>query len=271
MTADATDKAPIPRPRASVPGTLSCPLCGGQRNQWWHQRKQRDYWRCQDCQLVFVCSNQQLSAVEEKAEYDRHQNEIYDPGYRRFLTRPWQSVCDRVPAGSHGLDFGCGPGPALATMLKEAGYCVALYDWFYYSDQAALARRYAFICMTEVIEHLVSPSLILTDLWALLEEDGWLVIQTQRVRDREAFVRWRYVDDPTHIAFYSEATFVWRGFRLKAPLNHLTSKQLCLVSKQRRCAARMYKEYLVIGAKGAVVVLIEQAMHGFAGVNRIQQ
>lgn len=94
-------------------------------------------------------------------------------------------------------------------MLDEAGYTVTLYDLFYYPDPAALARCYAFICMTEVIEHLASPAQVLADLWALLEEGGCLVIQTQRVRDREAFARWRYVDDPTHIAFYSEATFAW--------------------------------------------------------------
>lgn len=212
MTVDVTDKTHTPQP----PASLVCPLCGARGGQWWHWRKQRDYWFCARCQLVFVHADQQLSAAAEKAEYDRHQNEVYDPGYRRFLARPWQAVCDRVPSGSRGLDFGCGPGPALATMLEEAGYSVSLYDLFYYPDQAALASRYAFICLTEVIEHLANPTQVLADLWGLLEEGGWLVIQTQRVRDREAFARWRYVDDPTHIAFYSEATFAWLAEHLGA-------------------------------------------------------
>lgn len=209
MTADGTGKAPALQPKAGAPGDLACPLCGARGSQWWHRRRQRDYWCCAHCRLVFVHPDQQITAAAEKAEYDRHQNDIHDPGYRQFLARPWQAVCDRVPAGSRGLDFGCGPGPALASMLEGAGYNVTLYDLFYYPDQSALARHYAFICLTEVIEHLSNPAQVLADLWALLEEGGWLVIQTQRVRDREAFARWRYVNDPTHVAFYSEATFAW--------------------------------------------------------------
>lgn len=212
MTADPTDPPLNPRPQ----GGLACPLCGVRSSQWWHRRKQRDYWHCTVCQLVFVSRDQQVSAAAEKAEYDRHQNKVYDPGYRRFLARPWQAVCDRVPAGSAGLDFGCGPAPALATMLEETGYSVSLYDAFYYPDKAVLAGRYAFICLTEVIEHLASPAQVLPELWGLLEDDGWLVIQTQRVRDREAFAHWCYVNDPTHIAFYSEATFAWLAEHLGA-------------------------------------------------------
>lgn len=194
---------------AGYPEGLACPLCKVSNSQRWHRRKLRDYWCCAGCHLVFVPAPQQVSATEEKAEYDKHQNDVEDPGYRTFLSRPWQAVCDRVPAGCSGLDFGCGPGPALASMLKEAGYSIDLYDLFYYPDTSVLARHYRFICLTEVIEHLASPAEVLPQLWRQLDAGGWLIIQTQRVRDREAFARWRYVDDPTHIAFYSEATFAW--------------------------------------------------------------
>jgi hypothetical protein len=34
----------------------------------------------------------------------------------------------RLAPASQGLDYGCGPGPALAAMLAEAGHAVALYD-----------------------------------------------------------------------------------------------------------------------------------------------
>lgn len=209
MRGDPPGKAP--RAPAGLEGLAPpvCPLCEGRHSQWWHRRKCRDYWGCPVCYLVFVAAHQQVSAAAEKAEYDKHQNEAGDPGYRRFLSRPWQAVCDRLPPGSEGLDFGCGPGPALAGMLEDAGYPMALYDLFYCPDRSVLARRYHFICLTEVIEHLASPAAVLPSLWRQLEAGGWLVIQTQRVRSREAFAGWRYVDDPTHIAFYSEATFAW--------------------------------------------------------------
>lgn len=213
------------------PASLICPLCQAANSRWWHRRKHRDYWCCVECHLVFVAAHQQVSAAAEKSEYDKHQNNTEDPGYRKFLTRPWQAVCDRVPAGSSGLDFGCGPGPALASMLEEAGYSVDLYDLFYYPDTSVLARRHRFICLTEVIEHLASPAEVLPKLWRQLEACGWLIIQTQRVRDREAFARWRYVDDPTHIAFYSEATFAWLAEYLGAKHWEVADRDVVVLKK----------------------------------------
>ena len=32
---------------------------------------------------------------------------------------------------------------------------------------------------------------------------------TKRVRDHASFIDWHYKHDPTHINFYSEATFEW--------------------------------------------------------------
>jgi len=42
---------------------------------------------------------------------------------------------------------------------------------------------------------------------------------TKRVLDKKAFSTWHYKNDPTHICFFSEATFQWTaeqlGMRLK--------------------------------------------------------
>ncbi|MFW6346660.1 MAG: methyltransferase, partial [Halomonas sp.] len=38
---------------------------------------------------------------------------------------------------------------------------------------------------------------------------GWLGLMTKRVTEREAFARWHYILDPTHVCFFSEATFRW--------------------------------------------------------------
>jgi hypothetical protein len=65
----------------------------------------------------------------------------------------------------------------------------------------------------------------------MLSDRGWLVIQTQRVRNRDAFIRWRYPDDPTHIAFYSEATFAWLANHLGARQWELTSRDVVVFQK----------------------------------------
>jgi len=48
-----------------------------------------------------------------------------DPRYRRFLARLAEPLIAHLPKGARGLDFGCGPGPTLSLMLREAGFACA--------------------------------------------------------------------------------------------------------------------------------------------------
>ena len=44
-----------------------------------------------------------------------------------------------------GLDFGCGPGPALADMMQSEGNEMEIYDPFCFPNQDALSKTYDFI------------------------------------------------------------------------------------------------------------------------------
>jgi len=202
----------------NVASDLPCPLCGGIDSEFFAEDRQRQYLRCPACALVFVPPRFHLDPAREKAEYDLHQNNPADPGYRRFLSRLCQPLCERLPGPSTGLDFGCGPGPTLSLMLEEAGHEVALYDPFYAPDPGALKGRYGFITASEVVEHLVRPGRELARLWELLEPGGYLGVMTGLVRDVEAFRGWRYKDDLTHICFFSRATWHWWARRQGAEL-----------------------------------------------------
>lgn len=186
-----------------------CPLCGSAATGPWHRDQRRDYRRCKRCALVFVPPAFHLDPQRERAEYDLHQNAVDDPGYRRFLSRLFEPLAARLPDRAEGLDFGCGPGPALAAMFREAGHRVALYDLFYHPDATPLARDYDFICATEVVEHLHRPGGELERLWRCLRPGGVLGVMTKLVRDREAFATWHYKNDPTHVCFFSRATWRW--------------------------------------------------------------
>ncbi|GAB3318266.1 class I SAM-dependent methyltransferase [Haliea atlantica] len=193
---------------------LHCPLCGGGASAGdFHRDRRRPYRQCGTCQLVFVPPAWLLDAEGEKAEYDLHRNAVDDPGYRRFLSRLAAPLLQRLPAASAGLDFGCGPGPALAAMLEEAGHRVALYDLFYHADIAVWRECYDFITATEVVEHLHAPGAELDRLWAHLRPGGWLGVMTKLVRDREAFAGWHYKNDPTHVCFFSRQTWQWWAAR----------------------------------------------------------
>ncbi len=187
----------------------NCPLCLTTGPREFHQDGRRTYWRCACCELVFVPPAYHLSLAAEKAEYDLHENRVDDPRYRAFLSRVADPLLAMLPPHSHGLDFGCGPGPALAAMLREAGHAVELYDPFFAPDEEPLRRRHAFITATEVVEHLRQPRESLDGLWSILEPEGQLAIMTRLARSAEAFASWHYIRDPSHIAFYSRATFRW--------------------------------------------------------------
>jgi SAM-dependent methyltransferase len=186
-----------------------CPLCGCRRTAVFWQDRKRDFLQCRDCQLVFVPPEQHLSAREEKAEYDLHQNSPEDQEYRRFLSRLFDPISSKLPRESKGLDFGCGPGPALPAMFEEAGHQMAVYDPFYAPDPAVFDNKYDFITASEVVEHLHRPGKDLDRLWRILRPGGWLGIMTKMVVDREAFSRWHYKEDSTHICFFSGAVFDW--------------------------------------------------------------
>ncbi|WP_404377068.1 class I SAM-dependent methyltransferase [Vreelandella aquamarina] len=200
-----------------------CPLCHTQEPALYHQDRRRDYYQCATCALVFVPSEQHLSAVDEKNEYDRHQNSPQDKGYRRFLGRLFTPLVAKLAPGAQGLDFGCGPGPTLSVMFTEAGFDMDEYDIFYAPVAAHLARQYDFITATEVVEHLAAPGKVLKQRVAQLHHGGYLGLMTKRVTSQAAFARWHYINDPTHVCFFSVATFRWwaadQGLTVEFPGN----------------------------------------------------
>lgn len=194
-----------------------CPLCRISEGTPFHQDS-RDYFRCPICLLVFVLPDAFLSPGDEKAEYDTHQNSSSDPRYRRFLSRLFLPLSLRLSPGSSGFDFGSGPGPTLSVMFEEAGHSMEIYDPFYAPDIAPLQKQYDFITASEVAEHLHHPRRELERLWSCLKPNGSLGIMTKRVIDREAFSRWHYKDDLTHVCFYSIETFQWLAAHWDATL-----------------------------------------------------
>jgi len=183
-----------------------CPVCRAPALQPFVCIGAQHYWRCAHCEARFLDPRQLPDAASELAHYRLHRNEPDDPGYRRFLARLATPLLALLPPGASGLDYGCGPGPALAAMLREAGHRVALYDPFFHADEAALAQRYDFVSCTEVAEHFHHPADEFDRLDTLLKPGGWLAVMTCFQTDDQRFAGWHYRKDPTHVVFYREAT-----------------------------------------------------------------
>lgn len=194
---------------------LPCPLCYQTTSAFFADRL-RTYHECSCCRLIFADPASHVSPEREKALYDLHENDPEDAGYRRFLGRLSVPLLARLAPGMAGLDYGSGPGPVLAAMLEDAGMVMSVYDPFYAPDRGPLQRQYDFLTCTEVVEHFRHPAEDWKGMVALVCPGGWLGIMTQLAISRERFTRWQYKNDPSHVSFYSEATFAWlaRHYRM---------------------------------------------------------
>ena len=202
----------------------SCPLCLSTQASLFHTSTQknleRDYLHCGTCDLVFVPAEFHIDADAARDRYLTHDNDPYNADYRRFLSRLWDELRPRLPEGARGLDYGAGPGPALAAMMEEDGFSAALYDPLFHPDEAVLSDSYDFITCTETVEHFATPRADFLRLHELLAPGAWLGIMTDILEDRDGFGDWYYHRDPTHVAFYTRRTFRWIADWLDLTLEH---------------------------------------------------
>ena len=197
--------------------TEDCPLCTSKNTVLLAQStrrgmKAREYHQCRVCRLIFVPARFHLSPEEEKERYDLHENDPQDERYIRFLSKLTQPLGDHLTGRQRGLDFGCGPGPAIAAMLAEKGHEVLNFDPFYFPASELLKGTYDFISCSEVIEHFRAPREEFLKIDDLLSPDGGTLGVMTEVFDGNAekpFDQWWYTSEPTHICFYEQQTLEW--------------------------------------------------------------
>ncbi len=207
---------------------MNCPLCLAGGTRFFCADRRRPYHRCIRCDLVFVPPTHHLDPAAEKRRYDLHRNDPGDAGYRAFLERLARPLLARLPPGARGLDYGSGPQPVLSQMLAAAGHHMRQYDPYYAPHPRVLEERYDFLVCCETMEHFAAPAREWRRFLELVRPGGWLGVMT-RLRDSavpaaragsgpsgatdsegaaaRAFLDWYYKNDPTHVAFYSRATF----------------------------------------------------------------
>jgi SAM-dependent methyltransferase len=191
-----------------------CPLC--QSNQVGEYLRdtqfiggRRDYFSCNQCALIFVTPNCHLSTSEERARYTTHKNSPQDVGYVKFLKQLTDPLKAHLHSESCGLDYGCGPGPAIDAIYKEEDIKVFNYDPYFKNDKALLNKTYDFVVCTEVFEHLRNPYEDIKRITNLVKPGGFIGVMTLLYKDEEDFKTWWYRKDNTHIMFYTKKTFQW--------------------------------------------------------------
>ena len=196
--AEAVVSAAVPPP---------CPVCSADALRFFMSVGSQGYWRCRRCEATLLDPAHRLSPAQERDYYLLHRNDPDDPGYRAFLSRLAEPLLARLRAPASGLDFGCGPGPALGPMLEAAGHRVRNYDPAFAPDETALAQSYDFIACSEVFEHLHHPAREMALLARLLRPGGLLAVMTRFQTDDARFANWHYRRDPTHVVFFRARSF----------------------------------------------------------------
>ena len=208
--------------------STTCLLCNTNQKLVFLSDAEREYYRCSCCDLIFVPREYHLSEIDQRARYDSHNNDPGDLRYRNFFKQLLVPLLAILPSNSHGLDFGSGPGPTLSLMLEECGHKVDLYDKFYAQNDAVFQNRYDFITTTEVVEHLPNPLKDLEALVKILQKGGILAIMTEIVSPQLDFTNWYYKNDPSHVCFYSEKTFLYLANLLGLEIVTLSERVIIL-------------------------------------------
>src|SRR5258708_3811406 len=132
-----------------MPQTPACPLCEFQDSKPL-ATDSGEYFHCGRCDLRYLHPGARLTPEDEKNRYLTHENVVEDPAYRKFLEPLFQEVRTRIEPGARGLDFGAGPGPALADMFRGENFKVELYDPFFWPDASMLDQTFDFVVASEV-------------------------------------------------------------------------------------------------------------------------
>lgn len=214
------DKLPgnfsVPEERGGKHSNDVCRLCGSTSVvPVFPVKDSRNYHRCTNCSLLFVDSSFFLTEKEEVLCYRNHHNTLENKGYVTFLNRVIEPSVLFFEKGMIGLDYGCGPGPVLSTLVREKGFKCYNYDPLFAVDHPF--QSYDFIFSTECFEHFHYPAKDLENILGLLKTGGFLCLMTELWDSIQQFEHWYYKLDPTHASFYHSNTleFIKNKYGLK--------------------------------------------------------
>lgn len=184
-----------------------CPICSYISSaKIYSNATSQDYWFCTNCYLIWLDASYFLNAENESARYQLHNNSINESGYVNFLENAIRPTLPFISTKNIGLDFGCGPSPVLAQILKQKNIPCYYYDPFFFPDMPEI-NTFDFIFATECFEHFYHPKKTIDKIISLLSQNGILTIMTEMWLDKSHFSNWYYTKDPTHVCFFHQKTF----------------------------------------------------------------
>ncbi|MDW7727161.1 MAG: class I SAM-dependent methyltransferase [Candidatus Methanoperedens sp.] len=172
----------------------------------------RCFLKCGVCDLVFVPEQFHLSPDDEIARYRLHDNSLSNEGYVWLFKEKIALVRYYCTDVNSALDYGCGPEPVLAELLRREGFNCDVFDPHFFPEFPG--GKFDLVISTEVFEHFRKIKPELERIRAYLNPGGFLAVMTGFHDAVDCFEKWWYITDPTHICFFSMRTFGWIAERL---------------------------------------------------------
>ncbi len=167
----------------------------------------RIFFRCPFCDLIFVQESFFLSSADEAARYRLHENTLLNEGYVNMFLDKIEVVRQHCTGIRSVLDYGCGPEPVLAHLMRRDGFECYVYDPYFFPELPE--NPCDLVISTEVFEHFRDIRAELHKIRSLLAQGGYLAVMTSFHNEVSSFENWWYISDPTHICFFSVRTFEW--------------------------------------------------------------
>ncbi len=187
---------------------LNCHICNQRTETFVHEKTNITYYHCKPCEYIFKSPECYQSIEEQKERYDLHTNSKEDEGYIAYYHRFFDFILPHIKQVKTALDFGCGESLILTDIFNNMNISTVYYDPIYHPNETYDSKKYDLVVSTEVFEHLHEPKKIFSHLVSLLNNGGYLALQTQfHPNTEEAFKKWYYHQDPTHIVFFRAKTF----------------------------------------------------------------
>ncbi|HIO95879.1 MAG TPA: class I SAM-dependent methyltransferase [Campylobacterales bacterium] len=186
-----------------------CKICYDKTKTIRDKKKSFIYYRCLSCGFVYLDDTQMVDSVNEKKQYELHNNSFESLGYvKMFEDFIEEAIAPYKQNIKTALDFGCGPGPVLAELLRRKGVEVDQYDLYFSPKKVYEGKKYDLITSTEVFEHLQKPIEVLEILVKHINDNGYIILMTKfPPKDDITFLNWWYRRDVTHISFFTPKSF----------------------------------------------------------------
>ena len=211
---------------------MDCHICDKPTESFVDEKTKIKYYHCFVCEYIFKSPACYQNLNSQKKRYDLHTNSEEDEGYVAYYHRFVDFILPHIKKAKTALDFGCGESLILTNILNSMNIYTTHYDPIYHPGKTYDSKKYDLIVSTEVFEHLHEPKKVFSHLISLLNDGGYLALQTQfHPNTEEVFKKWYYHQDPTHIVFFRAKTFEVLCKEFKCKIIKDNSKNMIILQK----------------------------------------